>query len=222
MSQILAAGKAAPDFRLRVTPDQWLSLSDLKGRLVIIAFYPADWSPVCGDEVRLYNEILPEFHKHNVELLGISVDGAWCHAAYIKDRRLHFPLLADFHSKGAVAKSYGAYNEQEGVAERALFVLDKEGHRFLELSLADGGQPRSRRNPRRVGANAERKEERPWPDSEFQSRSMITSLGPSTRRSRWSNTAISSVRCAVRRIRSSRPCARTSAGKCASCSGIFH
>jgi len=127
MSQILAPGTAAPDFRLRVTPDQWLSLSDLKGRPVILAFYPADWSPVCGDQVALYNEILPEFHKHRAELLGISVDGAWCHAAFVKDRRLHFPLLADFHPKGAAAKSYGAYNEQEGVCERALFVLDNKG-----------------------------------------------------------------------------------------------
>ena len=91
----------APDFKLRVTPDQWLSLGDLKGRPVILAFYPADWSPVCGDQMALYNEILPEFRKHGAELLGISVDGAWCHEAFAKDRHLHFPLLADFHPKGA-------------------------------------------------------------------------------------------------------------------------
>ena len=76
MSQILAAGTVAPDFKLRVTPDQWLSLSDLKGSPVILAFYPADWSPVCGDQMTLYNEILPEFRKQGAELLGISVDGA--------------------------------------------------------------------------------------------------------------------------------------------------
>jgi peroxiredoxin len=127
MSQILAAGTAAPEFTLRVTPDQWLSRSDLKGKPVILAFYPADWSPVCGDQMALYNEILPEFHKHGAELLGISVDGAWCHEAFAKDRRLHFPLLADFHPKGAAAKSYGAYRETDGVCERALFVLDTDG-----------------------------------------------------------------------------------------------
>jgi peroxiredoxin len=127
MGQILAAGTAAPDFTLHVTPDQLLSLSDLKGKPVILAFYPADWSPVCGDQMALYNEILSEFRKHGAELLGISVDGAWCHEAFAKDRHLHFPLLADFEPKGAVAKSYGAYRQREGICERALFVIDRNG-----------------------------------------------------------------------------------------------
>jgi alkyl hydroperoxide reductase subunit AhpC len=104
---ILAAGTVAPSFTLRVTPDQNLTLSDLRGRPVILAFYPADWSPVCGDQVTLYNEILPEFHKHGAELLGISVDGVWCHAAFARDRRLHFPLLADFEPKGEVLDRQG-------------------------------------------------------------------------------------------------------------------
>ena len=120
----------APDFKLRLTPDQWLSLGDLKGRPVILAFYPADWSPVCGDQMVLYNEILPEFRKLGAELLGISVDGAWCHEAFAKDRHLHFPLLADFHPKGEVAKSYGAYRETDGVSKRALFVIDNRGEIF--------------------------------------------------------------------------------------------
>lgn len=127
MSQILAAGTTAPDFRLPATPDQSLSLGDFKGRPVILAFYPADWSPVCGDQMVLYNEILPDFREHGAELLGISVDGAWCHDAFTKDRRLRFPLLADFHPKGAVARSYGAYREEDGVCERALFVIDGNG-----------------------------------------------------------------------------------------------
>ena len=127
MSQILAAGTISPQFTLRMTPDQNLSLSELKGRPVILAFYPADWSPVCGDQLALYNEVLPEFRKHGAELLGISVVGVWCHEAYVQARRLRFPLLADFHPKGAVAKSYGAYREGEGVCERALFVLDRSG-----------------------------------------------------------------------------------------------
>jgi len=127
MSTILPPGTAAPEFTLHVTPDQTLSLSELRGRPVILAFYPADWSPVCGDQMALYNEILPEFQKFGAELLGVSVDGVWCHEAFAKDRRLHFPLLADFEAKGEVARKYGAYREKEGVCERALFVIDKDG-----------------------------------------------------------------------------------------------
>jgi peroxiredoxin len=96
---ILPAGAVAPNFTLHVTPDQTLALSDLLGRPVILAFYPADWSPVCGDQIALYNEILPEFRKFGAELLGVSVDGAWCHDAFAQNRHLHFPLLADFEPK---------------------------------------------------------------------------------------------------------------------------
>jgi peroxiredoxin len=126
MSQILPPGTKAPDFTLHVTPDQNVSLSEFLGRPVILTFYPADWSPVCSDQMALYNEVLPEFQKHGAELMGISVDGVWCHSAFAKDRHLHFPLLADFEPKGAVARLYGSYR-QEGVTERALFVIDKEG-----------------------------------------------------------------------------------------------
>lgn len=127
MSNILSAGTPAPDFTLHVTPDQMLSLKELRGRPVILAFYPADWSPVCGDQMALYNEILPEFHRFNAELMGISVDGVWCHSAFSRDRKLHFPLLADFEPKGAVSKLYGAFRDGEGISERALFVIDKKG-----------------------------------------------------------------------------------------------
>ncbi|HWX55599.1 MAG TPA: redoxin domain-containing protein [Verrucomicrobiae bacterium] len=127
MSNVLSAGTPAPDFTLHVTPDQVLSLKELRGRPVILAFYPADWSPVCGDQMALYNEILPEFHRFNAELMGISVDGVWCHAAFSRDRKLHFPLLADFEPKGAVSKFYGAFRDGDGVSERALFVIDKKG-----------------------------------------------------------------------------------------------
>src|SRR5438105_1207540 len=127
MSHILDAGSPAPDFTLHVTPDQTLSLSELRGQPVILAFYPADWSPVCGDQMALYNEILPELRRFDAELLGISVDGAWCHAAFAHERKLHFPLLADFEPKGAVARLYSAYREKDGHSERALFVIDAEG-----------------------------------------------------------------------------------------------
>jgi len=126
-SRILPAGTVAPDFTLHVTPDQTLSLSELRGQPVVLAFYPADWSPVGGDQMALYNEILPEFQKFKAELLGISVDGPWCHAAYARTNKLHFPLLSDFEPKGEVARKYDAYRAQDGVTERALFVIDPEG-----------------------------------------------------------------------------------------------
>ena len=123
----LSAGTPAPDFTLPSTPDQKLSLSDFRGSPVILAFYPADWSPVCGDQMALYNEVLPEFRRYGAYLFGISVDGAWCHAAYREHRNLHFSLLADFEPKGEVAREYGVYRKGEGVTERALFVIDGKG-----------------------------------------------------------------------------------------------
>lgn len=123
----LTPGTKAPDFTLYTTPDQSVSLSDFRGKPVILAFYPADWSPVCGDQMALYNEILPEFKALNAELLGVSVDGAWCHLAFAHDRKLQFSLLSDFEPKGETARTYGVYRSQDGVTERALFVIDGEG-----------------------------------------------------------------------------------------------
>ena len=123
----LQAGSRAPDFTLRSTPDQSVSLSEFRGQPVILAFYPADWSLVCSEQMSLYNEVLPEFRRHGAELIGISVDGAWCHAAFASTRKLHFPLLADFEPKGAVARSYGVYRDADGFTERALFVIDANG-----------------------------------------------------------------------------------------------
>ena len=124
---MLQPGTKAPDFTLPVTPDQSLQLSSLTDNNIVLLFYPADWSPVCGDQMALYNEILPEFQKHGAELIGVSVDGVWCHEAFAKDRHLHFPLAADFEPKGQIAMSYGAYRAEEGVCERALFVVDRNG-----------------------------------------------------------------------------------------------
>jgi peroxiredoxin len=126
-NQLLAPGVRAPEFTLLATPDQTVSLADFRGRPVILAFYPADWSPVCGDQMSLYNEVLSEFTRYDAQLLGISVDGVWCHTAFHSERKLRFPLLADFEPKGAVARLYQAYREEEGTTERALFVLDGEG-----------------------------------------------------------------------------------------------
>jgi peroxiredoxin len=125
--KLLQPGTEAPDFTLNSTPDQTVSLTEFRGHPVILAFYPADWSPVCGDQMSLYNEVLPEFRKLGAELLGISVDGAWCHAAFKDARNLQFPLLSDFEPKGEVCRMYGAYRDEEGVAERALFVIDGDG-----------------------------------------------------------------------------------------------
>ena len=124
---MLQPGTIAPDFELNSTPDQTLKLSELKGKKVIIAFYPADWSPVCGDQMTLYNETLSFFSRHKAQLLGISVDSKWCHMAFIHYHKFHFPLLADFEPKGKVARMYESYDEKEGECKRSLYVLDENG-----------------------------------------------------------------------------------------------
>jgi peroxiredoxin len=107
----LRPGTAAPDFALHSTPDQMVRLSEFRGKPAILVFYPADWSPVCSDQLAL----------------GISTDGIWTHLAFAQDRKLQFPLLSDFEHKGAVARAYGVYREQDGYSERALFVIDGNG-----------------------------------------------------------------------------------------------
>jgi peroxiredoxin len=124
---VLPAGTPAPPFTLKSTPDQSYSLSDFRGRPVVLVFYPADWSPVCGDQIGLYNEVRGEFAEYGAQLLGISVDGVWCHRAFAEARKIHFPLLSDFEPKGQVSRRYGAYLEREGMSARALFVLDGNG-----------------------------------------------------------------------------------------------
>jgi peroxiredoxin len=124
---MLAPGTLAPDFELSCTPDQKLKLSELRGKKIILAFYPADWSPVCSDQMALYNETLKFFSRHNAQLLGISVDSKWCHLAFSENHKFHFPLLADFEPKGAVSKLYEVYDEEEGESQRALYVLDEKG-----------------------------------------------------------------------------------------------
>jgi peroxiredoxin len=138
---ILGSGKKAPNFSLHSTPDQLVSLSDFRGRPVILAFYPADWSPVCTDQMSLYNQVLPEFQRYNAEIFGISVDGSWCHLAFAQGRNLQFSLLSDFEPKGKVAAAYGAYNKRNGEAERALFVIDDTGMIRWSYLSPDGVNP---------------------------------------------------------------------------------
>jgi len=122
-----AIGMFAPDFTLQTTPDSELSLSELRGRPVVLVFYPSDFSPVCADQLSLYNELLGEFHTYGAQFVGISVDSAWCHSAFSRDLQLHFPLLADFEPKGTVACRYGVYDAATGICQRALFVVDRNG-----------------------------------------------------------------------------------------------
>jgi len=125
--QILSAGTAAPEFELPAGPEHKIALREFRGRPVVLAFYPADFSPVCGDQMALYNETLDVFGDYNAQVLCISVDGPWCHNAYSASRKLKFPLLSDFHPKGEVSRAYGVYDEQWGTSRRALFVIDGDG-----------------------------------------------------------------------------------------------
>lgn len=120
-------GQLAPDFTLPSSSGGTFTLSEHRDRNTIIAFYPADWSPVCGDQMTLYNEVLPMFSDLGATLVGISVDGVWSHRAFAEARNLDFPLLADFEPKGKAARQYGVYRGDEGTSERALFVIDARG-----------------------------------------------------------------------------------------------
>ena len=126
-SEVLSPGTPAPAFKLNGSEDRLISLADYRGQPAILVFYPADWSPVCGDQLALYSEIMPEFERFGAALLAISVDGRWCHKAYKDQRKLPFPLLADFEPKGEVSRAYNAYNPQEGFSARALYVVDSGG-----------------------------------------------------------------------------------------------
>ena len=123
----LPLGMPAPDFTLPSGPGKTTSLSEYKGQPIILFFYPADWSPVCGDQAVLYNELNPIFQSYNAQVLGISVDGIWSHEAFSNHNNLQFPLLSDFEPKGAVARMYGVYRHEVGTSERALFVIDSDG-----------------------------------------------------------------------------------------------
>ena len=124
---VLRAGTPAPDLTLVDQGGEAVSLNDYRGRPVVLVFFPATWSPVCGDQLALYNEVLPLFDEHGAQLLAISVDGKWCQRAFAEQRNLRFPLLSDFEPKGAVARRYGAFDAESGTARRALFVVDGEG-----------------------------------------------------------------------------------------------
>ena len=124
---MLPIGTIAPDFELNSTPDQKLRLSELKDKKIVLAFYPADWSPVCDDQLTLYNEMGKYFVRYNAQLIGISVDSKWSHLAFAENRKFHFPLLSDFEPKGEVARVYDVYDSTTGQSKRALYVIDETG-----------------------------------------------------------------------------------------------
>lgn len=123
----LESGSSAPDFELKTALGDIVKLSDFlaQGKYVIMAFYPAAWSPVCGDEMTLFQEFLDEFERLNAKLVGISVDNVWAVQAWAENKGITFPLLCDFHPKGVIAEQYGVMRD-DGVSERALFIVDPE------------------------------------------------------------------------------------------------
>ena len=124
---MIGPGSPAPDFTLSDQDGTEVSLADLRGQTVVLAFYPADFSPVCTDQLSVYQEVLGELEQRGVRLLGISVDSTWSHKAFQAHLGVTIPLLADFHPKGEVAKAYGAYVEKRGVAKRALVMVGPDG-----------------------------------------------------------------------------------------------
>jgi peroxiredoxin len=127
MADMLQADAPAPDFTLRDAEGRELKLSDYRGKNVVLAFYPADWSPVCTSQLSLYQETLDEIRSHDAEVLALSVDGYWSHKAWGAQHNISFPLLSDFWPHGEVARQYGVFREQDGISERALFFIDKQG-----------------------------------------------------------------------------------------------
>ena len=124
---MIEAGEKAPDFSLPNHKGEQVSLSDFRCRRVMLAFYPNDFSPVCSDQLSIYQEVKPSLDEAGLEVVGISVDHSWAHRAFRKQLNLEFTLLADFHPKGAVAERYGAYLPDYGTSNRSLVLIDPEG-----------------------------------------------------------------------------------------------
>jgi peroxiredoxin len=124
---MIAAGEPAPGFTLRNQNGEKVSLSDYRGRKVLLVFYPQDFSPVCSDQLSIYQEVKPEIEEQGVELVGISIDHPWAHKAFQEKLGIDMTLLSDFEPKGEVARAYGAYIERVGHANRSLVLIDEEG-----------------------------------------------------------------------------------------------
>ena len=120
-------GQPAPDFKLKDQTQKEISLSDYRGKNVVLAFYPLDFSPVCSKEHACFHDDFSQFQGLDAQVLGISVDSAWSHKAFAEKLGIQYPLLADFHPKGATAQKYGLYLEDKGITNRATVIIDKEG-----------------------------------------------------------------------------------------------
>jgi len=124
---VIKVGEKAPDFSLPNHKGEQVSLSDFRGRKVMLAFYPSDFSPVCSDQLSIYQEVKPDLDEAGLEVVGVSIDHSWAHRAFRKELNLDFTLLADFHPKGQVAELYGAYLPDYGTSNRSLVLIDPEG-----------------------------------------------------------------------------------------------
>jgi peroxiredoxin len=120
-------GTPAPDFSLPDQSGNMVSLGDFAGRKLMLCFYPLDFSPVCSDQLSIYQEVLPEIEAKGAELVGVSVDSAYCHRAFREHLNLTMPLLADFHPKGAMSRDYGAYQDDFGTDKRSLVLVGEDG-----------------------------------------------------------------------------------------------
>ena len=124
----LSPGDTAPDFTLPSTVGDKVTLSDYRGKKnVLLMFYPLDFSPVCSVENKQCAEMLPTAGADDVQVLGISVDSLWSHKAFSAQNGITYPLLADFHPKGDVAKKYGVLLEEKGISARTAFIIGKDG-----------------------------------------------------------------------------------------------
>jgi len=124
---MIEAGQPAPDFTLRNQDGEKVSLVDFRGRKLLLVFYPLDFSPVCTDQLSIYQEVKPEIEGEGLTMVGISVDSGFAHKAFQESLGIEIPLLADFEPKGEVARAYGAYLEKFGHANRSLVLIDEEG-----------------------------------------------------------------------------------------------
>jgi peroxiredoxin len=124
---VIAPGTPAPDFTLRNQDGERVSLSDFRGGRLVLAFYPADFSPVCTDQLSIYQEVLPEISEQGAELVGVTVDSTWAHKAFQEQLGIDIQLLSDFHPKGEVSRAYGAYVEERGHPNRSLVLIDEQG-----------------------------------------------------------------------------------------------
>lgn len=124
---MIEPGERAPDFSLPDQDGNPVALSDFEGRKLVLCFYPLDFSPVCTDQLSIYQEVVGEIESNGAKLVGVSVDSTYCHRAFRDHLNLTIPLLADFHPKGEMSSKYGAYIEQYGITNRSLVLVGEDG-----------------------------------------------------------------------------------------------